>query len=864
MNIEPLESRVAPATIFAVDVSNNLLSFDSATPGTVVTIAAITGLTGGAGEIVEAIDFRPATGQLYALGIRDMGLTDEARIYVIDPLTAKATQVGTGFTVLEGGTNYGFDFNPTSDRLRVVNDADENARFIPDNGARADTPGNDTNLDHPTESEEIIASAYDRNFASTVGNATTLYAIDFATKSLVIQGGIDANPNPNGGLITTIGSLNVTLDSRNAGFDIANATGTAFASLTVGGTTGLYTIDLATGTATLVGAIGAGTTEVRGLAVALPAVQILTSKTATYMDENGDRVTIKVTKGTLDASDFQLAAAANGGGQLRLIDFSDDDAEFEGTNLTLTVKKARNGDGLAHVGFIKARDTVAGTGVDLGNVSIPGDLGQIDAGDADTVTAALAKLSVRSMGRFGFASQATGASTQSDILGPLGVLKVKGDVTEVMIKVEAASLENGTIGSVIIGGSLLGGTTDFSGLISATGNIGPVKIGRDIIGGAGTESGRILSSVKLGAVTVGGSVLGGSGDGSGTIVGLTEMAAVKIRGDLAGGDGHSSGRNFTSGKLASATIGGSVLGHSNVATGTIFSTGDMGPVRIGRDLVGGDGTQSGRIQCGAQLTSVTIGGSVLGSSGGSSGTIVSVGDINSLNIGRDLIGGSITGTASLFTSGAVFGQRIGAITIGGSIISGTDDSTGTLSRSGVIQAFKDIGSLTIKGNIIGNATNPVLLTAHGQAAPGPDSDIAIGKIVVGGRVERAQILAGWQGPVATNGNASIGRVNVGGDWIASDLVAGVQDDDDPALDDSFGDADDIPIPGFDSDGLVARIASISIKGVVIGSALGGTHGFVAQQIGSFKALGFTAPLTAGTDGPIKLSPITDDVTIREV
>ncbi len=41
-------------------------------------------------------------------------------------------------------------------------------------------------------------------------------------------------------------------------------------------------------------------------------------------------------------------------------------------------------------------------------------------------------------------------------------------------------------------------------------------------------------------------------------------------------------------------------------------------------------------------------------------------------------------------------------------------------------------------------------------------------------------------------------------------------------------------------------------------------GFVAQQIGSFKALGFTAALTAGTDAPLELALTTGDVTIREV
>jgi hypothetical protein len=63
-----------------------------------------------------------------------------------------------------------------------------------------------------------------------------------------------------------VGALGVDTDGGAAGFDIAPGTGRAFAALTVGVTSGLYTISLATGQATLVGTIGGGT-NVRDLAV---------------------------------------------------------------------------------------------------------------------------------------------------------------------------------------------------------------------------------------------------------------------------------------------------------------------------------------------------------------------------------------------------------------------------------------------------------------------------------------------------------------------------------------------------------------------------------------------------------------------
>ena len=92
------------------------------------------------------------------------------------------------------------------------------------------------------------------------------------------QGGVNGTPSPNGGVITTIGSLGVNTDA-NVGFDIARGTNTAYAALRVGGSSGLYTINLATGAADLVGAIGTGSTIV-GLTV-LPEYDLFDPKPST-------------------------------------------------------------------------------------------------------------------------------------------------------------------------------------------------------------------------------------------------------------------------------------------------------------------------------------------------------------------------------------------------------------------------------------------------------------------------------------------------------------------------------------------------------------------------------------------------------
>ena len=81
----------------------------------------------------------------------------------------------------------------------------------------------------------------------------------------------------------------------------------------------------------------------------------------------------------------------------------------------------------------------------------------------------------------------------------------------------------------------------------------------------------------------------------------------------------------------------------------------------------------------------------------------------------------------------------------------------------------------------------------------------------------------------------------------------------------FGNPDDVVIPGADADGILSRIASILIRGTVVGSGAAGDHfGFTAQQIGSFKAGGIKAVLNSSTNLPLELSLATGDVTLREV
>ena len=95
----------------------------------------------------------------------------------------------------------------------------------------------------------IVSSAYSNNFFGAP--STVLYNIDASLDILVTQ-----SP-PNNGTLNTIGALGVNT-SDIAGFDISGSSGIAYAALENGGTSSLYTINLTTGAATLVGAIGSG------------------------------------------------------------------------------------------------------------------------------------------------------------------------------------------------------------------------------------------------------------------------------------------------------------------------------------------------------------------------------------------------------------------------------------------------------------------------------------------------------------------------------------------------------------------------------------------------------------------------------
>jgi hypothetical protein len=514
----------------------------------------------------------------------------------------------------------------------------------------------------------------------------------------------------------------------------------------------------------------------------------------------------------------------------------------KGVNVTSTAtpQKVKIGNGLAALGQIYA------TGLDLGTVSIDGDLGKINVGDNDRTTTAIKGLVVDSMGRYGL-STGSGSNLDTIVRGRLGLLHVKHDLKDASIEVQGGA--EGDIGQVTIGGSLVGGSMVSAGRILAEGDMGQVRINGDVIGGKGSFSGRISAQgASLAGVTIGGSLRGGSGTGSGVIYFAQKLGPVTIGGSIVGGSGSESGiiTSYGYGTLTGAiSIGGSVIGGAGPESGAIHQVlNGTAPVSIAGDVVGGSGWGSGVVNKGAGAAALTVGGSVRGGTGAGSGGVA--GGWVSVTVGGDVVGGA--GGSSGFVS-ASNPSTATAVTIGGSLLGGR------------IKSNYALGSVAIGGNVIGTVANPALITARGNFS----SDVAIARLSVAGRVEHALIRAGVDSVGANlNADAQIGTVTVGGDWIASSIAAGAA----AGPNGYFGDGDDCKFAGNnvkDVAGSKSRVASVTIGGQVLGTVGGVDHfGIVAETIGTVKIGGTTLALTDGNGNDDIAVGVTGDFRVNEI
>lgn len=235
-----------PADMFYLTDNNRLIGVTRSAPTRAVSNRAVGGLMEG--EILVGIAFRPATGDLYALG-------SGSNLYVVNTDSGMAGPP-VALDVTLDGESFGVDFNPVPDRLRVTSNTGQNLRINVDNG--------ETMVDGPInggmDGTTISASAYTNSFAGT--ETTRLFNIDSGTNTLYLQ-----NP-PNDGTQMNPVALGFDVEDGN-GFVIDGQTNEGLALLTSEGVTGLYSINISAmeNPATLIASLGAG---INYLGLAIP------------------------------------------------------------------------------------------------------------------------------------------------------------------------------------------------------------------------------------------------------------------------------------------------------------------------------------------------------------------------------------------------------------------------------------------------------------------------------------------------------------------------------------------------------------------------------------------------------------------
>jgi hypothetical protein len=217
---------------------NDVVGFDSSNPGTILFDHPINGLA--ASESIRGIDYW--NGAVYALG-------SAGNLYNLNYNTGQATLIGSGLGVVLNGASYGVENDPSG--FHIVSELGQNLTANRTTGAATVGPG-------ITPSGTFLSALA---YRSSTG---TMFGIDSSANTF-------GTFNPATGVYSTVGPLGFDV-ARNNGFDISDASGVAY--LASGATSSdvqanLYSVNLATGMATLLGLVGqvGDNTLLRGLTV---------------------------------------------------------------------------------------------------------------------------------------------------------------------------------------------------------------------------------------------------------------------------------------------------------------------------------------------------------------------------------------------------------------------------------------------------------------------------------------------------------------------------------------------------------------------------------------------------------------------
>jgi hypothetical protein len=233
--------RIYAVTTSYSDGSLSLFGFDTTAPNTHLSTTGISGLQSG--ETILGIDLRPATVTVYAL-------TNQSRLYTLNLLTGAATVVGTQFSTALNGTNFGFDFNPVTDRVRITSNTGQNLVINP-NTAAVESSG------AVFDGAPYTALAYANNINGA--STTQLYGIA-SDNSLRL---IDETTNGS----TVIGSISGSNYIPSVlGFDISGS-GVGYYNKVNSGVMLLQSVNLANGSSTNLGIFDTGNAYLVGMTV---------------------------------------------------------------------------------------------------------------------------------------------------------------------------------------------------------------------------------------------------------------------------------------------------------------------------------------------------------------------------------------------------------------------------------------------------------------------------------------------------------------------------------------------------------------------------------------------------------------------
>lgn len=261
-------------TVYALTTINQVISFNAGKPDKIISDVTVNGLPEGV-SLVQ-IFYRPSSQVLYCI-------TTDNQLCTLDPDSGTVTLInGDSTTFLPSilpntsptatFTEVVAAIDPINDNVRIIGKSaqsdDSNFLVAPDTGQPltlnqealkfASGDVNDVSNTVPT----LVALVYDPPL--TNAGSTTLFGLDQTTQSLVRIGdeGAGSGTNtasPSNGDVHTIGALSTSFLNNYAALAIEAKNGDAYAALATS-TSSLYSIDLGSGSLSLLNTIGDGTT----------------------------------------------------------------------------------------------------------------------------------------------------------------------------------------------------------------------------------------------------------------------------------------------------------------------------------------------------------------------------------------------------------------------------------------------------------------------------------------------------------------------------------------------------------------------------------------------------------------------------